>query len=280
MLPVALFAAGCGGHQHQMKAEVALTETRSITVVGRGEASGKPDIARTSLGVEATAATVDEAMNRTSARMKAIMDALRKLGIEDKDMQTQSFSVSVERPYPPPPPMPIAEPPAPAPAPKATPKGAKGATAPAVPPPPPAAATLPAEPQPVYRVSNQIEVKIRDVSKAGKVLQAAVDAGANNVWGVNFQIEHPEPLEGEARTKAIADARARAEALAKLSGLKLGPVLSVSEEVGRGGPPMPMFASAEAKMAGEPPMALGEVTVGTSIEVVFGVEKEQPKTEE
>lgn len=266
--------AGCGGHHPPCASGMMMgmhgmhDAMRNITVVGQGEAMGKPDIARTSLGVEASAGTVEEAMNQTSARMTAILEALKKMGIAEKDVQTANFSIQIERPYvPEPPPGPAAEP---APAPVA-PKGGKAtaaAPAPAAPPPAPA-------PGVKYRVSNTVEVVIRDVSKASKVLQAAVDAGANNVWSVSFGIDDTKSLEATAREKAVADAKARAEALAKLEGGELGDVIRVSEVIGRGGPisPMPMFASAEAKWGGGPPLAPGEVTLNMSIEVVYGLKK-------
>ncbi|MDC3952409.1 SIMPL domain-containing protein [Polyangium jinanense] len=268
LVPASFGLIGCGGPHHGggFGARASQEAVRHITVVGHGEAQGKPDIARTSLGVEASAPTVEEAMNQTNARMKAILDALKKLGLEEKDIQTANFSISIERPFEGPVPMAM-------PMPEALPatKGGKaaaattaGAAAPMVPPPPSLK----------YRVSNTVEVTIRDVSKASRVVQAAVDAGANNVWNVNFGIDDTKALEATAREKAVADAKARAEVLAKLSGLELGPVISVSEVIGRGPiGPMPMMATAEAKFGGGPPLSMGEVTYSTSIEVIFGIKK-------
>ena len=269
LLPAALLLSGCAGHHPPcpsgphggMMGMMAKHDgMRNVTVVGQGEATGKPDIARTSLGVEASAPTVEEAMNQANKQMSAVLDALKKLGIADKDMQTANFSIQIERPYmpePPPPVAPLAEP---------GPKAGKGA--PILPPPPPPAPAV------KYRVSNSVEVIIRDVTKASKVLQAAVDAGANNVWSVSFGIDDTKPLEATAREKAVADAKARAEALAKLEDAELGDVLRVSEVIGRGPmSPMPMFSSAEAKFSGGPPLAMGEVTLGMAIEVVYSLKK-------
>jgi hypothetical protein len=267
LVPAAMGLMGCAAEGQIGSAAAPHGVVRSITVVGRGEAMGKPDIARTSLGVEASASTVEEAMNQANAQMTAIMDAVKKLGIADKDIRTANFSIQVERPFQPPQPMPMPEPmPGPA-------RGTKGA---AGPPPPPA---QPALPPATYRVSNQVEITIRDVGKASRVLQTAVNAGANSVWSVSFGIDDTKPLEAQARDEAVADARTRAEALAKLAGLKLGPVISVSEVIGRGPvEPMPMFRgdvvqAAKFGGAGSPPLEGGELTVGTSIEVIFGLEK-------
>jgi len=274
-VPATLGLVGCGGGPHGRACGVGAPmhgAVRHVTVVGQGEATGKPDIAHTSLGVEASAPTVQEAMDKTSAQMKDILDAMKKLGIAEKDLKTASFSIQAERPFRDEPlPEPMLEPEPPPPPPK---KGGKAAPAAA-----PAPAPMPETPEPsvMYRVSNTVEVVIRDPSKASQVLQAAVDAGANNVWNVSFGIDDTKALEASAREKAMADAKARAEALAKLSGMELGEVISVSEVIGRGISPMPMFASAEAKLAGGgPPLAPGEVTYGMSIEVVYAFKKAPP----
>lgn len=271
LVPATLTLAGCGAGQHAgcpmpSNSQQAL---RSVTVVGQGEASGTPDVARTSLGVEASAPTVQDAMDQTTAKMKAILEGLKKMGVAEKDIKTANFSISIERPYgEPPPPYGAVAMEAPAALPAA--KPGKVAAAPIAP-------SLPPRPVPaaVYHVNNTIEVVIRDVPKASSVLQAAVEAGANSVWSVNFGIDNPKPLEASAREKAVEDARARAEALAKLEGMTLGKVISVSEVLGRGPmPPMPMYAAiaSEAKMGG-PSLSPGEVTVGMSLEVVFALEK-------
>lgn len=269
-LPLSLVLVGCGAghHSHCAMPGGSQQAIRSITVVGQGEAKGKPDIARTSLGVEAVAPTVQEAMNQTTAKMNAIIDALKKNGVAEKDIKTANFSISMERPYneavPVPPPY-ISPLPAAAPG-----KPGTKAAVPAAPAAP--AAPVPQVPPATYRVNNTVEIVVRDVAKTGAILQAAVDAGANNVWNVSFGLDDMRPLEADARAKAVEDARARAEALAKLEGLTLGKVISVSEVIGRGISPIPMF-SAEAKFGGGPSLAIGEASVGMSVEVVFGLDK-------
>jgi uncharacterized protein len=269
VIPASFALTGCGaGHHSSCPMPTASQQAlRSITVVGQGEASGKPDIARTSLGVEAAAPTVQEAMDQTTAKMNAILDNLKKIGVAEKDIKTANFSISIERPYNEPMPMPAMPMESAPAAPPAKSGGKPAIPAPVAPPALPRSA-----PAAIYRVNNTIEVVIRDVPKASRILQTAVDAGANSVWNVSFGIDDPKTLESDARAKAIADARARAEALAKLQGLTLGNVISVSEVIGRGPGPMPMFASAEAKFGG-PSLSPGEVTVGMSIEVVFALQK-------
>jgi uncharacterized protein YggE len=77
-----------------------------------------------------------------------------------------------------------------------------------------------------------LRVTVRDVEMVGAVLDAAVDAGANQVHGVTFTVEDESTWQGQAREKAMADARARANELASLADVGLGEVVSVSEVIG------------------------------------------------
>ena len=210
---------------------------RTITVVGRGEVKARPDVATTNLGVEVTAPTVAAAMDDAEGRMNAILAALEAAGITDKDIQTSNFSISFER-------QPVEVQPR---------EGEKA---------------LPG----VYRVSNMVQVKIRDLDKVGEVIDAAVQAGANNVWGVSFSLEDTDALEIEARKEAVADARARAESLATLNEVEVGEVIAVSEVIGSS--PAVMYAEAARGLGGGGggPIEAGEVTFATQIQVVYGIE--------
>ncbi|MGQ9683410.1 MAG: SIMPL domain-containing protein [Anaerolineae bacterium] len=126
-----------------------------------------------------------------------------------------------------------------------------------------------------YRVSNMVQVKIRDMAKVSTVLDAAVQAGANQVWGVNFTIEDTKAYEAEARTKAMADARERGEALAKLANVQLGRVIYVGE----GGTinPMPAFrgmGGGAALQASDSAVTIspGEVQFTYDVQVTFAIE--------
>jgi uncharacterized protein YggE len=124
----------------------------------------------------------------------------------------------------------------------------------------------------VYHVNNMVEVVIRDLEKVGPVLDAATAAGANNVGGVSFSIDETTAVEAKARELAVADAKKRAEALARLSGVALGPVVSVSEVVGFSGPPgpMPMAARAAGSMD-QTPVSPGELTYSAQLQVVYTI---------
>jgi hypothetical protein len=126
-----------------------------------------------------------------------------------------------------------------------------------------------------YRVSNMVQVKVRDLSQVSEVLDAAVEAGANQVWGVSFTIEDEKALEDEARTKAMEDARQRAEALAGLAKVELGQALVVAEsgtvspvlmKQGLGGGGAAMDAASVV------PISPGEVQVTYQVEVTYAVQ--------
>lgn len=204
-----------------------------ITVVGQGSARVEPDIARVSVGVETSAETIAEAVAENEAQMDAVLAALEAAGIAEKDIQTTNYSISLDR----------------------------------YPEPVPATSDKPA--QPVYRVSNMVNVTVRDLENVGAVLDAVIEAGANNIWGVSFTVEDPSQAQGEARADAVANARERAEALAELSGVELGPVMSVSEVLSGGGVPMAYDAVIERAAAGSGSISPGELEIGYQVQVSF-----------
>jgi uncharacterized protein len=256
-------------------APAANAPVRGISVNGIGKANGKPNVARSTIGVEARAGTADEAISEVNQRMAQVIAAVKQAGVADGDVRTSTLSLNFERNYESPRPelTPTA---APVMAPQATaPAGApagkrKLESAPAVAPKAEmAAAPLVKLPQGFYTATNNVEVTIRNLDTAGKVLSAATGAGANQLYGIRFEIEDPSALQAEARKKAVEDARARAERLAQLAGVKLGPAVSISELDGGGGGPVPMFAM--AKMESSAPVERGELTVTTTVQIVYAL---------
>jgi uncharacterized protein YggE len=207
---------------------------RTVTVVGQGSTRVVPNIAQISIGVETSADTVADATKENQVKMKALLAALKKVGILDKDIQTMNYSITLNQ-YPQPQP---------------TTESGTGTTA------------------PKYTVSNMVTVTMRDLTLVSAVIDAGVEAGANNIWGINFTVDKPEAALADARTKAVADAKARAEALAGLGGLKLGPVMSMSEVVGSGQIPMAMSVERGMGDSGTS-ISPGEVEVSYQVQVVY-----------
>ncbi|HKP63846.1 MAG TPA: SIMPL domain-containing protein [Polyangiales bacterium] len=233
---------------HGRSFTMATTE-RGIGATGTGKATAAPDIARTSIGVEVRGADVQAAVADATARMTAVTGAIKALGIADKDLRTHSFSVGFEQEPSPPPPQPMPQQ-----------RGAATATA----------EPAPAGPRGYYRVSNTLEVTIRDLGSVGKVLQAATAAGANNIWGINFELENTEPLKVQARAQAVERAKQSATELAQLSGVKLGKLLAINEGDGQGQPGGPVYMSMRAANA-DVPIERGEIAVSYSVRVLYDV---------
>jgi len=209
----------------------------SITVVGQGSVSVRPDIARVSLGVETSAETIGEAVEENETVMASILAALEETGIDDKDIQTMNYSIRLDR-YPEQLPL---------------------------------ASSSTDEPQPMYRVSNMVSVTIRDLDSVGNVLDAVIEAGANDIWGITFAVDDPSQAQDEARADAIEDALARAGALAELNGVELGPVMSVTEIIGS--TPVPMGMALESAAAGGGPISPGELEIGYQVQVTYFIER-------
>ena len=196
-----LFAASpattlVAGVHAQDAAGAAAALPRTITVVGEGIVNIKPDVARANIGVETVNDSVQEATAENNATLEAVLAALREQGVADTDMTTSSYSVYAER------------------------YGSDG--------------PLPND-QVRYRVSNNVTVLVRDLDALGTVLDAAVVAGANNIYGVEFLLDDPTAARSEARGLAVANAQATAVELAELNGLAVGNVISISEVIGQAG---------------------------------------------
>lgn len=243
-------ASSLFGCMHPRAIVLSPTAPEGVRVRGEGEASAAPDIARIHVGVDIRALTPEQANNDASQRMAAVIAALKQLSVADKDLKTGQYSVSFEpeqqQPTPPQPP-------------------AAGAQ--------PKAAELPATPRGYYHVVNSLEVTLRDLKSAGRALQVAADAGANNVWGVTFELEDDSKLISEARSRAVADAKKGAEELAKLSGVTLGEIVSISEADAPGAyTPGPVYAMRAA--ANDVPIEQGQITVHYGVNVVYATKRD------
>ena len=206
-------------------------ERRSITVTGEGEASGAPDQAEVSAGVQILADTVIEATRENQSIIEKIMEALDEQDIPPEKIQTSNYSIWAEQDYQEPRQNRISG----------------------------------------YRVSNVVNVKIDDIDKIGDVLAAVTNAGANSIHGIQFGVEDTKALEQQAREAAMADARARAEALARLAGVELGEVLSISTSYS-GGPPRPMMSrSYDMAEAAAPSISPGQQSLSVQIHATFAI---------
>ena len=237
-----------------------------VSVVGVGEVKAAPDIARTNVGVEARAPQAEQAVAEANQRMAAVISALKAAGVADSDLRTHSLSIHFEREYQPtPPPMPVE-------ATRSAP-GKAGATA--------QIAAAPAQgPEGFYRVSKMVEVSVRNLDRVSQVLAAATSAGANQMWGITFEVADPSPLITQARAKAVEKAKQNAEQLQQLTGVALGPIVAITDGAVSQGPVMPMFA-ARAEMANTSmPVERGELTVTHQVTILYGLKDDAKDAQE
>ncbi len=207
---------------------------RSITVIGQGEAAGPPDRATVNAGVQTLAPTVTESTQENQAIVERIMQALRKEGIEARDIQTADYSVWPEQHH-----------------------DVRGT----------GEITITG-----YRVNNTVRITVRDIDRLGQVLAAVTDAGANAIHGIGFGVEDTAALEAEARAAAMANARSQAEALAGLAGVELGEVLRISTAPGAGYPVPLMGGGMEmARSASVPGISTGELSVYLQVQVTWAI---------
>ena len=204
-----------------------------ISVTGEATLSVPPDLAQIDGGVTSEAKTAREASEANNAAMGKVLLALKGAGIDEKDFQTSRLSLQ----------------------PQSAPNRASG---------PPVVVG--------YRASNRVTIRLRDVTKVANVIDTLVGAGANDIGGINFMVSQASKLLDEAREKAIADARRKAEIYAKAAGVTLGAPISISEE----GSPAPMqFRKLAAPMAASAPVAQGEETIGITVSVSWAIKPEQ-----
>jgi hypothetical protein len=196
---------------------------------GHGETHGQPDAAMLSAGVSVDAPSAAAALADANKNMQAVLAALKRLGVADKDIQTRNFSVHPQY-------------------------ANSNGQAPRV---------------TGYQVTNQVEVRLEEIAKLGPALDALVTVGANQINGVNFSIHDPSALLAEARTEAVADARAKAETFVKAAGVTLGSILSITEN-GNGGP-RPMVFAAPMARAASVPVALGEETIDADVTITWEI---------
>jgi hypothetical protein len=238
LLIAVLLVVGLNSPVVQAQTQPTTDLARTITVVGEGQITLEPDIAQTNIGVDVIAPTVDEASTQAAATMEAVLAALKAQDIADRDIQTTGYNVWVERPY-----------------------GPEG----------PTDTTL-------YHVGNSMMVTIRDLDKVGSILDAAIEAGANNIYGVTFSMADPNALKGEAREKAVSDALAKAQELAELNQVELGTVISVSEVIGGNGGYYPggygpFFGQAVGLGGGGGgPIVPGELNLTVQLQVTYAIE--------
>jgi len=212
------------------------SQQEGIWVNGHGEVNAAPDIAILQLGISAQRASVAEAQAEAATAMDNVMTALKQGGVADKDIQTQYFSIQQVTRWD---------------------------------------EDKQQEIVIGYRVSNMVIAKIREIDKTGSIIDAVAEAGGDltRIDNISFSIDDSSEYRKEARDKAMADAKAKAEQLANLSGVRLGKPTYISESIYY---PVytPQFRMAEAPAAAPvptTPISPGEMKISLDIQVVYAI---------
>ena len=205
----------------------------TISFSGEGEVSTKPDIAKVEFAITTQATTSKTAQDANSPKSRAVVEFLKKQGVEEKDIKTVSYNVYPQYSYP-----------------RFDTPQING-----------------------YEVTQKFEVKIRDLDKTNIILDGLVLAGANNIANVSFTVDDPEKLKEEARSKAIKDAKKKADALENQLGIRLGKIVNFSENTG--GYPTPYYLETKGLGGGvdsdTPEIPIGENEIRVDITITYQI---------
>ncbi|MCX6716226.1 MAG: SIMPL domain-containing protein [Candidatus Taylorbacteria bacterium] len=223
----------------------------TINVDGTGDAIAVPDIATFTFTVSETAKTVVDAQTKATTRINSALKTVRDQGVADKDISTQSYNINPHYDY--------------------------------------QTAMCPASSSGVvtycpggksvltgYDVSQSIQIKVRDLTKAGAILTSVGSLGVQNVNSLSFAVDEPAKVQADARNKAITDAKSKADVLAKQLGVRLVRVVSFSES--NGGYPRPMMysvmgkgVSAEDSAPVSPEIPTGEQKITSNVSITYEI---------
>ncbi len=210
------------------------SQQEGIWVSGEGKVTVTPDIATLSLGVEAQAATVAEAQSQAAEAMDRVINALTDHGVEEKDIQTQYFNIEQVTSWD-----------------KDT--GEEIVVG--------------------YRVTNMVTAKIREIDKAGSIIDAVAAAGGDftRINNISFSVDDPSPYYDEARQEAVADARAKGEQLAELAGVKLGKPTYISEWASYPASSREIYYGGAVPVPAATPISPGELELTISVQVAYAI---------
>lgn len=203
-----------------------------ISVTGSGQVFVTPDIAYINIGVRSQADTVAEALDLNNQQAQAIKDALMEQGIEEKDIQTSSFNVYPQSDY-----------------------DFQGQVT-----------------DTYFSVENTVYVTVRNLENLSDTLDAVATSGANNIYGINFDVEDKTEAQSTARELAVESAHAQAQELAAAAGVELSGLISISTSAGY---PTPYYeyglGGGGAGGAESVPIASGQMQINAQVTLVYAI---------
>ena len=230
LLSAALLISSCGPTTINQAAQ---PQVRSLTIVGVGDVSLAPELARINIGVHTETESVAESVASNNAKTEALASAFKAAGIEDQDMVTSNFTIWQNTQY--------------------NQEGQQVGT--------------------TYVVDNSVQVTVRDLDSLGDLLDAAIRAGANNINSIQFDVADRTDGLKEARDEAVANARAQAQELATAAGVKLGKIQTISYVQGASAAFQPGKGGGGAGGEGGPvPLEAGLLTLTATVNIVYEIQ--------
>jgi hypothetical protein len=206
---------------------------RTLNVNGSGKAFLTPDIAYINVGVHTEGPSAAEAVAENNRLAQAVQAALKKMGVAEKDIQTTNFSIYPQTQY-----------------------DTEGKPTGKV----------------LYIVDNTVFVTARDLTKIGELLDTVVQAGANSINGISFDVADKTAALSAARKAAVENARLKAEELAQAAGVTIGAVQTITEYSSN---PTPIYEAKLAMDAPSPsavPIAAGQMTLTVEVNIVYEIQ--------
>lgn len=244
ILVITLFLAACGSISDQAVISSALAQVEgengddssksTLSVSGSGVVTLTPDIAYVTIGVHTEGKDASEVVAENNQDTQAVIDSLEALNIALQDIQTTNFSIYPQQQFDE----------------NGRPTG-----------------------EITYIVDNSVFVTVRDLAKIGEVLNAAVEAGANSIYGIQFDVEDRTDAIAEAQIAAVQNAQAQAENLAEAAGVELGSIISINTY--GGAVPLAKYdgmggAGAVAEAA-QVPVSTGQMRISIEVNIVYEI---------
>ena len=206
-------------------------EKAIITVTGTGQVDVEPDLGTINIGVRSQGDTVIEAISINNGQSNAIQTALEEQGVEIEDIQTSNFNVYQQSDY--------------------DYQGNPIST--------------------YYSVENTVYVTVRQLKNMGNVLDAVARSGANNIYGVNFDVQDKSTAQTAARELAVQSAQAQAQELAQAAGVELGGMISIISSPTSTTPFYGYGMGGGGGMAESVPISTGQIPINAQVEITYEI---------
>jgi len=234
ILAAAALLSGCASRAFAQTETPASVEqpVRTVTVSGSGKVYLTPDIAYVTIGVHTEGYDATKAVAENNQSAQEVIDTLKAMGIDSKDIQTTNFSIYPQQEY-----------------------DTDGKPTGEI----------------KYVVDNSVFVTVRDLGQIGEVLDETVKSGANSISGIQFDVADKTAAQAEARKAAVINASTKAQELAEAAGVTLGQVMTISESTSGVPTPMYDVRASVAMAESSVPVEAGQMTLMIEVNIVYQI---------